>query len=56
MKVKVKSIFVDKKTKERYKLNQELNVSKERYNEIKEYVEIIKESTTDKNNKQEVDN
>ncbi len=42
MKVKVISIFVDKNTKERYKLNQELEVSKERYEEIKNYVEIIK--------------
>jgi hypothetical protein len=42
MKVKVVSIFRDKNTKETYKLNDEIEVSKERYNEIKEYVEIIK--------------
>lgn len=44
MKVRVISIFVDKNTKERYKLNTELEVSKERYEEIKKYVEIIKDT------------
>lgn len=42
MRVKVINIFVDKNTKERYKLNQKLEVTKERYEEIKKYVEIIK--------------
>ena len=42
MKVKVVSVFRDKHTKETYKANQEIEVSKERYNEIKQYVEIIK--------------
>lgn len=41
MKVKVKSVFVDKNTKERYKINYEFDVSKERYEEIKKYVEIV---------------
>jgi len=44
IKVKVISVFRDKNTKEIYKLNEELNVSKARYDEIKEYVEIIKET------------
>ena len=44
IKVKVISVFRDKNTNEIYKLNQELNVSKARYDEIKEYVEIIKET------------
>lgn len=52
MKVKVISIFRDKSTNEVYKLNQTLKVSKERYEEIKEYVEIINES---KENNDEVD-
>lgn len=47
MEVKVVSIFVDKETKERYKVNQELKVSKERYEEIKDYVEIIKSTKND---------
>lgn len=39
--VKVISVFVDKETKERYELNKELKISKKRYEEIKEYVEIV---------------
>ena len=42
MKVKVVSVFRDKYTDETYKPNQEIEVSKERYNEIEQYVEIIK--------------
>ena len=42
MKVKVISVFRDKYTKETYKVNQAIEVSKERYNEIKQYVEKIK--------------
>jgi hypothetical protein len=42
MKVKVISVFQDKYTNEKYKVGDELDVSKERYNEIKPYVEIIK--------------
>lgn len=45
MKVRVIERFNDKNTKEFYKLNQEIDVSKERYEEIKKYVEIIKEDT-----------
>lgn len=45
MKVRVIERFNDKNTKEFYKLNQEIEVSKERYEEIKKYVEIIKEDT-----------
>lgn len=42
MKVRVKSVFIDKNTKEKYKLNQELDVPKERHKEIQQYVEVIK--------------
>ena len=42
MKVRVISVFIDKNTNERYKLNQELDVPKERYKEIQQYVEIVK--------------
>jgi len=42
MKVKVVSIFTDKYTKKTYSLGDEIEVSKDRYAEIKEYVEIIK--------------
>lgn len=42
MKVRVISVFIDKNTNEKYKLGQDLEVSKERYNEIKKYVEVIK--------------
>lgn len=42
MRVRVKSVFIDKNTKEKYKLNQELDISKERYSEVKQFVEIIK--------------
>lgn len=42
MKVRVTSVFIDKNTNEKYKLGQDLEVSKERYNEIKKYVEVIK--------------
>lgn len=42
MKVKVVSVFRDKYTNKTYELNDKLEVSKERYNEIKQYVEKIK--------------
>ena len=42
MKVRVISVFVDKYTNEKYKLDKELDVSKERYKEIQQYVEKIK--------------
>ena len=42
MKVKVKSVFKDKNTQIIHKIGDNLEVSKERYNEIKPYVEIIK--------------
>lgn len=41
MKVKVKEIFRDKYTNEVYKLNKELDVTDERYEEIKQYVEKV---------------
>jgi phosphopantetheine adenylyltransferase len=44
MKVKVVSIFTDKYTKKTYKLGDKIEVSKERYNEIEQYVEKIKEN------------
>lgn len=42
MKVKVTSVFKDKNTLKIHNIGDELDVSKERYNEIKPYVEIIK--------------
>lgn len=42
MKVRVISVFIDKNTNERYKLGQELDVSKERYKDIQKYVEKMK--------------
>ena len=42
MKVKVVSVFRDKYTNERYIAGKVIEVSKERYNEIKQYVEKIK--------------
>ena len=42
MKVKVISVFRDKYTFKIHKTGDVLEVSKERYNEIKPYVEIIK--------------
>ena len=42
MKVKVVSVFKDKNTKETYTAGKVIEVSKERYNEIKQYVEKIK--------------
>ena len=42
MKVKVISVFRDKHTKTIYKANDVIEVSKERYKEIKQYVEKIK--------------
>lgn len=52
MKVKVISVFKDKNTNEVYPLDKELEVSKERYEEIKEFVEIINpaKKNTDKKN------
>lgn len=42
MKVKVVSVFRDKHTNEIHKLNDEIEVSKERYDEVKQFVEKIK--------------
>jgi len=42
MKVRVISIFIDKHTRKKYKINDEIEVSKKRYEEIKEFVEKIK--------------
>ena len=42
MKVKVVSVFIDKYTKVKYELGDEIEVTKERYKEIKEFVEVIK--------------
>jgi len=36
--------FNDKNTKEFYQLNQEIEVSEERYEEIKEYVKLFEET------------
>lgn len=43
MKVKVKSIFRDKYTNEKYKIGTTLEVNSERYEEVKAYVEKIEE-------------
>ena len=50
MKVKVKSIFKDKYTNKVYKLDDELDVTDERYEEIKQYVKKI-----ERNNKKKAD-
>lgn len=44
MKVKVKEIFRDKYTNEVYKLNKELDVTDERYEEIKQYVDKVEKN------------
>lgn len=36
--------FIDKNTKEFYKLNQIIDVSEERYNEIKQFVNLFEET------------
>lgn len=43
IKVKVINRFVDKYTNELYEINQILEVTEERYNEIKKYVELFEE-------------
>ena len=43
MKVRVKSIFTDKYTRKTYSLGDEIEVTKDRYKEIGQYVEIIKD-------------
>ncbi|MBQ8892560.1 MAG: hypothetical protein IJ068_06840 [Bacilli bacterium] len=53
VKVKVISVFKDKDTKEIYPLDKEMTVSKERYEEIKDYVEIIKTTKNDNNQEAE---
>lgn len=56
IKVKVISVYRDKDNpNEIVPLNKELEVSKERYKDLKEYLEVVKE-TTDKNNHQEIEN
>ena len=45
MLVRVISVFIDKYTNKKYKLGDKFEVSKERYNEIKQYVEIVKSKT-----------
>lgn len=51
MKVKVVERFVDKHTDEFYKIDQIIDVSKERYLEIKNYVTLIDDSDNIKNKK-----
>ena len=43
MKVVVKTIFRDKYTRKVYKLDDEIDVTDKRYEEIKQYVEIIED-------------
>ena len=56
IKVKVISVFIDKITKKKQELNEELIVTKERYNEIKDFVEVIKETKNNKNRETESQN
>ena len=51
MKVKVKEIFRDKYNNKVYKLKDELDVTDERYEEIKQYVEIIEKNSKKKADK-----
>lgn len=51
--VKVISMFKDKDTKELYKVDKELTVSKARYKEIKDYVKVIDNSKKENQNKAE---
>lgn len=55
MKVKVIQRFNDKNTKIFYKLSEVIEVSKDRYNEIKEYIELIEE-TVEESDRREVEN
>ena len=50
MKVKVKNKFRDKYTNKVYEINDKLDITNERYEEIKQYVEKI-----EKNNKKKAD-
>ena len=43
MKVKVVSIFTDKHTRKTYSFGDVIEVTKDRYKEIKQHVEIIKD-------------
>lgn len=43
MKAKVKKQFVDRYTKELYKVGQEIEVTKERFKDIQRFVEEVKE-------------
>lgn len=56
IKVKVISVFIDKTTKKKQELNEELIVTKERYNEIKDFVEVIKETKNNNNRETESQN
>ena len=56
IKVKVISVFIDKITKKKQELNEELIVTKERYNEIKDFVEVIKETKNNNNRETESQN
>ena len=42
MRVKVKSVFIDKYTNKKHIIGEELEVSPKRYTEIQDYVEKIK--------------
>lgn len=53
MKVKVIERFVDKNTKEFYKIDQILEITKDRYEEVKKYVEPIVENKNDRNRNNE---
>ena len=47
MKVKVKEIFKDKYTNEIYKLNDEIEVTEQRFKEIKDYVEKVNKNNNE---------
>lgn len=42
MRVRVISVFRDKNTKEIHHVGEEIEISKERYNELKDFTEVIK--------------
>jgi hypothetical protein len=57
MKVRVIKRFNDKNTNEYYKLNQIIEISKERYEEIKKYVNLCEETVkkSDRNKGKELE-
>lgn len=48
MKVKVIYVFRDKNTNKRYKKDEILDIDKKRYEEIKDYVELVNDTKKEK--------